>query len=363
MILNMMAPMVQRVLRVVVAAFIFGVTQAQDNVILDGHTVREKYSLPLPFTYVSEKDIPQTFSWSNPVNGTTFLTKSLNQHIPHYCGSCWAHAAVSSLGDRINIARGLLHQNDRNEKDASVWYDEINLSVQFLLNCGSEIAGSCHGGSSSGAFQLIDEMGYIPVDTCQPYLACSQDSNEGFCPHVDTSCQPINICRTCQTGNKRTPIAVFPNASIAEYGTYHNPTVAMIQAEIWMRGPVKTSVDANLIVDYDGNIIWDDPKYHSDTHNHGVSIVGWGFDEDRQKQFWIVRNSWGQYWGHNGFFFVQVGQNLLNMERKISWATPKSFSVWKKDCTRGTDCLDAFHYVDPSLDKNHVKQRLAGKLF
>lgn len=53
-------------------------------------------------------DVPDVtdvaFDWRN-VNGTSFVTRNLNQHIPKYCGSCWAHAAVSSLGDRIKILR------------------------------------------------------------------------------------------------------------------------------------------------------------------------------------------------------------------------------------------------------------------
>jgi cathepsin X len=48
---------------------------------------------------LSESQLPLNFSWSN-VNGTSFLTKILNQHIPQYCGSCWAHAALSALADR-----------------------------------------------------------------------------------------------------------------------------------------------------------------------------------------------------------------------------------------------------------------------
>ena len=263
-----------------------------DEVILPGHTVQESYSLPLPHMYLDTTQLPRSFSWGHTDKGRSYLTNSLNQHIPQYCGSCWAHAAVSSLGDRIQIAHGLHRDPNKNEDD--VWMDEFNLSVQFILNCGADMAGSCHGGSTSGAFQLIQTRGYIPVDTCQPYLACSgeEQHNSSFgplCSHVDTSCTPLNTCRTCAPNGDCRPIAQFPNASIAEYGIYHWPTVAMIQAEIWMRGPVKTSLDATLIQDYPGGVLWNASQYHTDQHNHGVSIVGWGYDEEKQRQYWIVR--------------------------------------------------------------------------
>ena len=74
--------------------------------------------------------LPQSFTWSN-VDGTNYLTKNLNQHIPTYCGSCWAHGSISALADRIKIAR------------KAAWPD-INLSIQFLLNC--QMGGSCNGG-------------------------------------------------------------------------------------------------------------------------------------------------------------------------------------------------------------------------
>ena len=49
--------------------------------IMPGHTVFEDYTSPLPHEYVDAATLPASFSWGN-VNGTNFLTKSLNQHIP-----------------------------------------------------------------------------------------------------------------------------------------------------------------------------------------------------------------------------------------------------------------------------------------
>merc|ERR1712087_672966 len=76
---------------------------------------------------------------------------------------------------------------------------EINLAIQFILNCGAHVAGSCHGGSHTGTYEFIKQKGFVPYDSCQPYEACSAESKEGHCPHGDYTCTPINTCRTCST--------------------------------------------------------------------------------------------------------------------------------------------------------------------
>lgn len=247
--------------------------------------------------------MPDDFTWSD-VNGVSYLTHSLNQHLPQYCGSCWAHGAMSSLADRIKIAR--LGKGD-----------DINLSIQFILNCGTEDAGSCHGGYHTSTYEFIKKVGFIPYDTCMPYMACSNESKDGFCAHVDTTCEiqrdeedgsifiekssMNNVCRTCDTfagmGGACTEIDMFPNATIQDYGMIDmdENVVTNIMTEIFVRGPVAATINAEPIVEYKGGVFTDDS--YSQSTNHIVSIVGWETDQNTGKKAWIIRNSWGQYWG------------------------------------------------------------------
>jgi len=70
--------------------------------------------------------------------------------------------------------------------------------------------------------------------------------------------------------------------------------------------------------EYKGGIFYDDTGYLDVSHE--VSIVGYG--EQNGVKFWRVRNSWGAYWGENGFFRIVRGVNNLAIESDCSWATP-----------------------------------------
>jgi cathepsin X len=267
---------------------------------------------------------PEEFTWCNK-DGVSYCTMSRNQHIPQYCGSCWAHGSVSALGDRIKIARGAKGV-------------DINLAVQHMLNCGN--VGSCHGGSIDGPYQWLMGLSKtgtgISYESAQPYMACSAENAEGFCKHADWSCTPLNVARTCGSfdheGGGCTGLSNFPNATISDYGSISG--VAAMQKEIYSRGPIACGIDAGPLLNYEAGIM----KKHSAETDHVVSVVGWGKDE-AEGPYWVVRNSWGEYWGEMGY--VRVAFGALNLEDQCSWAVPGEFTALEKGnqmhCHEGGD--------------------------
>lgn len=268
--------------------------------------------------------VPDEFTWCNK-DGVNYCTMSRNQHIPQYCGSCWAHGAVSALGDRIKIAR----------KAQGI---DINLSVQHILNCGE--VGSCHGGSVAGPYQWLHSISKsgagISYETSNPYFACSSESSEGFCSHVDTTCTALNIARTCPTFNEPcVGLSQYPNATISDYGSISG--VDQMQAEIYARGPISCGIDAVPILDYQGGVATG-PNGGVD---HVISVVGWG--KENGQSYWWVRNSWGEYWGLMGY--VKVAFGSLSVEADCSWAVLDQFTSIEQGnemhCDESGDNCDA----------------------
>lgn len=83
-----------------------------------------------------------------------------------------------------------------------------------------------------------------------------------------------------------------------------------MKAEIYKRGPIAIGINAEPILNYKGGIY--DNKDEDRGVNHIVSCVGWGVENG--KSYWIIRNSWGEYWGELGYVRVAMGDNILGTE-------------------------------------------------
>ena len=55
-----------------------------------------------PVPELSYEDLPDHFNWCDN-DGENYCTPNWNQHVPVYCGACWAHGTLSALNDRLKV--------------------------------------------------------------------------------------------------------------------------------------------------------------------------------------------------------------------------------------------------------------------
>lgn len=240
------------------------------------------------------EDLPEAYDPRN-INGFDYTTANLNQHIPQYCGSCWAHSTTSALSDRIKLMR----------QGAG---PDIQLSPQVLVNCVTAgDSNGCRGGDPNSAYQWIMDNG-ITDSTCQNYLA------------KDSECDAMGICKDCAPGKGCFPVQNPKKFHIKEHGKAKGE-VAM-QAEIHARGPISCAIAVTeAFENYQGGVFMD--KTGLTEPMHAIQVTGWGVDEEGVK-YWSARNSWGTYWGELGHFRIArgAGVNNLGIETDCDWAVP-----------------------------------------
>jgi KDEL-tailed cysteine endopeptidase len=174
------------------------------------------------------------------------------------CGSCWAFSATGAIESAWAIKKGEL----------------LSLSEQQLVDCaGGEYENEgCNGGEMESAFKYVIDKGGLVTEDDYPYSG------------VDGSCFILGS----------------PAAQISSYVEVPTNNELELKKAVAQQ-PVAIGVEADEDVwqFYSKGIV---TKGCHDNLDHGVLLVGYG--TDKGTNFWKIKNSWGTWWGEDGFIRV-----------------------------------------------------------
>lgn len=184
------------------------------------------------------------------------------------CGACWAFSTTGALEGAKFVKTGEL----------------TSLSEQNLLDCDHVDLG-CNGGLMDNAFKFDEKSGGLCSEADYPYQA-----SQGTC---DTTCTDV------EGSIVSTFIDVPPGDEKA------------LVSAIAMQ-PISIAIEASQFVFqfYKTGVLTDDSCGSRGTIDHGVLAVGYGTDLDSQAPYFLVKNSWGDGWGENGF--IKIGRKSKN---------------------------------------------------
>lgn len=61
--------------------------------------------------------------------------------------------------------------------------------------------------------------------------------------------------------------------------------------------------------------------------NHIFTVVGWGTDSVHNIEYWIIKNSWGKWWGEEGYIRLKRGINSRGFNTIALFPTFGSYDV------------------------------------
>jgi len=197
-------------------------------------------------------------------NNVNWISMTLPIRNQANCGSCWSFATMATVEANWNMYKGQLNG----------W-----LSTQQLVDCDTTNQG-CRGGWYRGSFAHLKSY-YAIADSAYPYYSGS--SGQTY------QCQQNSITPT--------------NVRISTYEAVSNNADEVYR--LLGSGPVAVLVDAATFQSYTRGIFnWQ----CSSVPNHAVVLVGYG--SEGNVGYWIIRNSWGDWWGEGGH--MRIMENINN---------------------------------------------------
>ncbi|KAM8972167.1 cathepsin L-like proteinase [Pelodytes ibericus] len=196
-------------------------------------------------------EIPEKVDWRD----TGCVTPAKNEG--SICEASWAFALVGVLETRYCTKNNELH----------------SFSEQQLLDCDSQNEQCC-GGDTESAFKHVIDMGLMQskdYEYTQTSFKCLYKNDEAV---------RINITKY--------------------YRLRGDENIARVLA---MDGPVAVSFQySDDFLLYDGGI-YSDEEDEDDKCNRmysqSATVIGYG--TDCEKDYWLIKNSWGNQWGENGY--------------------------------------------------------------
>ena len=198
------------------------------------------------------------------------------------CGSCWAFSTMANLVGQYYKNKGKM----------------VTFSEQMLVDCDT-YDSSCNGGLMENTFDWLKENG-IMTDADYPYVGYKQSCQKDPSKYID-----MKVTGYKKLGSSTSTWSPVDEDEIKEF--------------LYETGPLAIALNANPLQTYTGGIL---DKTSSQCPvsgiNHAVTMVGYGHDDASDKDYWIVKNSWGQTWGEKGYFRIKRGSGTCGVNCYIT---------------------------------------------
>ncbi|XP_037398066.1 procathepsin L-like [Pygocentrus nattereri] len=232
--------------------------QARIGSCLGSFNMTKAHSAPAYIRRAGGADPPNYLDWRS----MGYVTEVKNQQ---NLNSCWAFSATGALEGQMFRKTGRL----------------ISLSNQQLVDCCQDFRKRDYQGSyPEEAFKYIISAGGLQAESSYPYIA--QVGRCWFNPwFVEATCRDY---KTLPSGDEKTL-----QYAVAEIG----PISVIISISRSFSQFYKSGV-------YD--------ECGTNDLLHAVLVVGYGTD-GFGKDYWLVKNSWGDWWGERGYFRIARNKN------------------------------------------------------